>query len=74
MQFWDVEEKKEIIGIEVPNTTYFSWAPDGQHFVTATTAPRLRIDNGYRIWHYTGKMLFEYSAEKYELWEVINLV
>ncbi|VDM74323.1 unnamed protein product [Strongylus vulgaris] len=35
--------------IEVPNTTIFEWAPDGQHFLTATTTPRLRIDNGYRV-------------------------
>ncbi|VDK52945.1 unnamed protein product [Cylicostephanus goldi] len=52
MEFWDVEKKKQIVAlsiqIEVPNTTIFEWAPDGQHFVTATTTPRLRIDNGYR--------------------------
>ncbi|EFO85911.1 hypothetical protein GCK72_005539 [Caenorhabditis remanei] len=72
MEFWDVENKKEIISIEVPNTTLFDWAPDGQHFVTCTTAPRLRIDNCYRFWHYTGRMLAEthFDSPKEELWEV----
>uniref|UniRef100_A0A8R1I202 Eukaryotic translation initiation factor 2A n=1 Tax=Caenorhabditis japonica TaxID=281687 RepID=A0A8R1I202_CAEJA len=72
MEFWDVENKKEIISIEVPNTTLFDWAPDGQHFVTCTTAPRLRIDNSYRFWHYTGRMLAEthFDSPKEELWEV----
>ena len=26
------------------------WAPDGRHFLTATIAPRLNVDNGYQIW------------------------
>ena len=26
------------------------WAPDGRHFLTATVAPRLNVDNGYQIW------------------------
>jgi len=35
------------------------WSPDGIHFVTATTAPRLRIGNGYKIWHYSGALIHE---------------
>ncbi|EPB68811.1 hypothetical protein ANCCEY_12095 [Ancylostoma ceylanicum] len=56
----------------VPNTTLFEWAPDGQHFLTATTTPRLRIDNGYRLWHYSGKLINEvlYDSPNEELWEV----
>ncbi len=26
------------------------WAPDGRHFLTATVAPRLNVDNGYQIY------------------------
>ncbi|KAE9414966.1 hypothetical protein Angca_004391, partial [Angiostrongylus cantonensis] len=72
MEFWDVEKKKQIVAIEVPNTTLFEWAPDGQHFLTATTTPRLRIDNGYRMWHYSGKLINEVLCESSseELWEV----
>jgi translation initiation factor 2A len=71
MQFWNVDQKKEIVSIEVPNTTLFQWAPDGQHFLTATTAPRLRIDNCYRIWHYSGKLISEKLWGNTELWQVI---
>ncbi|KAK5980038.1 Eukaryotic translation initiation factor 2A [Trichostrongylus colubriformis] len=72
MEFWDMEKKKRIVAIEVPNTTLFEWAPDGQHFVTATTTPRLRIDNGFRMWHYSGKLVKEelYESPNEELWEV----
>jgi translation initiation factor 2A len=75
MEFWNTETREMINTFEVPSTTHFEWAPDGNHFVTATTAPRLRIGNGYRIWHYTAKCLMEQSYDeegkkKEELWQV----
>ncbi|CAG9534655.1 unnamed protein product [Cercopithifilaria johnstoni] len=71
MQFWDVEARREIVTMEAPNTTLLEWAPDGQHLMTATTAPRLRIDNCFRIWHYSGRLLYEnrYDSPS-ELWQV----
>ena len=27
-----------------------AWSPDGRHFLTATVAPRLRVDNGFQIY------------------------
>uniref|UniRef100_A0A914XLD1 Eukaryotic translation initiation factor 2A n=1 Tax=Plectus sambesii TaxID=2011161 RepID=A0A914XLD1_9BILA len=72
MEFWSVEHHKEIVKIEVPNTTLFEWAPDGQHFLTATTTPRLRIDNSYRLWHFTGRLLTEVLCpQNEELWQVL---
>ncbi|KJH48983.1 eukaryotic translation initiation factor eIF2A [Dictyocaulus viviparus] len=72
MEFWDVDKKKQIVAIEVPNTILFEWAPDGQPFFTATTTPRLRIASGYRMWHYSGKLVDEvlYDSPYEELWEV----
>jgi len=75
MEFWNVATKDMIDSFEVPSTTSFEWAPDGNHFTTATTAPRLRISNGYRIWHYTAKCLLNVSYDKEnekkeELWSV----
>ncbi len=32
---------------QASDSTQFEWCPDGVHFVTATTAPRLRVGNGY---------------------------
>uniref|UniRef100_A0A915EHV2 Eukaryotic translation initiation factor 2A n=1 Tax=Ditylenchus dipsaci TaxID=166011 RepID=A0A915EHV2_9BILA len=55
IEFWNVETKQKINTFEVPSTTAFEWAPDGNHFITATTAPRLRIANG---------------EKKEELWQV----
>lgn len=47
------------------------WCPDGEHFFTATTAPRLRMGNGFKVWHYSGALLHETSwFEGQELLEV----
>lgn len=56
---------------QAPDATHFSWCPDGEHIVTATCSPRLRVSNGYKIWHYTGSVLHKWDvAEGSELWEV----
>ena len=34
------------MSFQARDTTYFEWCPDGEHFVTATCAPRLRVSNG----------------------------
>lgn len=71
MEFWDTKKKTLISVIERPNTTLFSWASDGQHFLSATCAPRMRMDNGYTITHYTGKNIMDKNYESpNELWEV----
>ncbi|GFT38829.1 eukaryotic translation initiation factor 2A [Nephila pilipes] len=41
------------------NILIVQWSYDGEYILTATTSPRLRISNGYRIWHYTGSLLVE---------------
>ncbi|KAF3420850.1 hypothetical protein E2986_01016 [Frieseomelitta varia] len=64
--------KKLIAKTEAPDTTLLQWSPDGEHFMTATTAPRLRMSNGFKIWHYTGTLLYERPwNEQEELWEVL---
>lgn len=48
------------------------WAPDGEKILTATTAPRLRIGNGFKVWHYSGALLHETSwPEGQELLQVM---
>jgi len=37
--------------------------------MTATLSPRLRVDNGYKIWHYSGGLMHTKSVE--ELWQVV---
>ncbi|XP_072247916.1 eukaryotic translation initiation factor 2A [Leuresthes tenuis] len=71
MEVWDVKKYKQVSKPQAPDATHFSWSPDGEHIVTATCSPRLRVSNGYKIWHYTGSVLHKVDvAAGSELWEV----
>ncbi|XP_059187592.1 eukaryotic translation initiation factor 2A isoform X2 [Centropristis striata] len=71
MEVWDVKKYKQVSKPQAPDATHFSWCPDGEHVVTATCSPRLRVSNGFKIWHYTGSVLLQRDAvEGAELWEV----
>lgn len=48
----------KVATIEASNTSVCEWSPDGQYILTATTSPRLRVDNGIKLWHYSGKLIF----------------
>ena len=76
LNIWDFDKKKLISSTKVPETTGFDWCADGKHIVTCTTSPRLRVGNGYRLWHYTGSLLHELvgpndPAENIEIYEVV---
>ncbi|KAJ5118583.1 hypothetical protein N7526_010220 [Penicillium atrosanguineum] len=52
MDLYDMEKNfHKITTVEASNASVCSWSPDGQYILTATTSPRLRVDNGVRIWH-----------------------
>lgn len=54
------------------DVTFFQWSPDGEHILTATTAPRLRVSNGFKVWNYLGENKFTHMvpANNNELWQV----
>ncbi|CAG02136.1 unnamed protein product, partial [Tetraodon nigroviridis] len=71
MEVWDMKKHKQVSKPQAQDSTHFSWCPDGEHIVTATCSPRLRVSNGFRIWHYTGSVLHQQAAAAgSELWEV----
>lgn len=59
VEVWDVAKKKQISTIKAPDTTLLEWCANGETFITATTAPRLRVSNGFKVWHYSGALLHE---------------
>jgi len=70
MEMWNVDGRKMVAKPQAIDTTFMEWCPDGQHLVLATCAPRLRVGNGFKIWHYTGKELYTYDVPKnMELWQ-----
>lgn len=69
MDIYDCEKDfAKICTIEASNASVCQWSPDGKHILTATTSPRLRVDNGVRIWHAAGQLM--YNEEMNELYQV----
>ena len=55
MDIYDLEKDfAKISTIEASNASVCEWSPDGRHILTATISPRLRVDNGIRIWYANG--------------------
>ncbi|KAL8721422.1 MAG: hypothetical protein Q9225_001897 [Loekoesia sp. 1 TL-2023] len=70
MDIYDLEKNyQKICTIEASNASVCEWSPDGKHILTATTSPRLRVDNGVRIWHVGGGLM--YNQDLQELYHVI---
>uniref|UniRef100_A0A182IYZ9 Eukaryotic translation initiation factor 2A n=1 Tax=Anopheles atroparvus TaxID=41427 RepID=A0A182IYZ9_ANOAO len=61
IEIWDLVRRKKLTNYQAPDTTLLEWSPAGDKFLTATTAPRLRMANGFKVWHYSGALLGEYS-------------
>lgn len=55
----DLEKKKQLFTVKIPETSGLEWSADGKHFLTYTTTPRLRVNNGFRVWDYAGNLLHE---------------
>ncbi|RLV92159.1 hypothetical protein JA1_003419 [Spathaspora sp. JA1] len=58
----------KVVSFEASNTSVCEWSPCGRFILTATTSPRLRVDNGLKIWHATGKLI--YMKEYQELYSI----
>ncbi|KAK4690194.1 translation initiation factor 2A, partial [Lecanoromycetidae sp. Uapishka_2] len=69
MDIYDMEKDyQKLCTIEASNASVCEWSPDGKHILTATVSPRLRVDNGVRIWHVGGGLM--YNEELQELYHV----
>jgi translation initiation factor 2A len=62
---------ERVTTIEASNASVCEWSPDGAFILTATTSPRLRVDNGVRIWWVGGKLV--YKEEMNELYQVSHV-
>lgn len=69
MDIYDLgKDHQKVCTIEASNASVCEWSPDGKYILTATTSPRLRVDNGVRIWHVGGGLM--YNQELQELYHV----
>jgi translation initiation factor 2A len=69
MDIYDLEKDyRKICTIEGGNPSVCEWSPDSRYILTATTSPRLRVDNGIRLWHVGGGIM--YNEDMVELYHV----
>ncbi|KAL2815232.1 eukaryotic translation initiation factor eIF2A-domain-containing protein [Aspergillus cavernicola] len=69
MDIYDMDKNyNKITTVEAANSSVCRWSPDGQTILTATTSPRLRVDNGLRLWHISGALLYNEDID--ELYDV----
>ncbi|KAH9783196.1 eukaryotic translation initiation factor 2A [Citrus sinensis] len=64
MAFWDYVDGKQLGTTRAECSVTSEWSPDGRYFMTATTAPRLQIDNGIKIFHHNGSLFFKKMFDK----------
>jgi translation initiation factor 2A len=67
---YDLEkDNRKVCTIESGNPSVCEWSPDSRYIMTATTSPRLRVDNGVKLWHVTGGLV--YNEDMIELYTVL---
>ena len=64
LSFWDRKTLKCLGTVEAHMTVNYEWSPDSKYFLTAILFPRLRVDNGYRVWSCNGNLLLEEKMEE----------
>lgn len=48
----------KVVSFQASNTSVCKWSPDGRFILTATTSPRLRVDNSVKIWYFNGSLMY----------------
>ena len=64
LSFYDRKTLKCLGTVDAHMTVNYGWSPDSRYFLTAILFPRLRVDNGYRIWSCAGGLLHSERIEE----------
>ncbi|PWN28942.1 translation initiation factor eIF-2A, partial [Jaminaea rosea] len=56
---WDRQQlsKGKLFTFDASNSSVLEWSPCGEYLLCATLSPRLRVENGVKIWHCTGNLI-----------------
>ncbi|KAI9104693.1 eukaryotic translation initiation factor eIF2A-domain-containing protein [Phlyctochytrium arcticum] len=64
LDIWDRKTFKKLTTISAPNSSSCEWCPNGKHIMTTTLYRRLKVDNGIKIWHYTGVLVHKLDLKE----------
>ncbi|SBS87144.1 eukaryotic translation initiation factor eIF2A, putative, partial [Plasmodium ovale curtisi] len=71
ISIWNTSNKKEVTKTKSSCAVICEFFNDGKHFLTATTHPRLRVDNNIKIYKYNGLIVSKINFD--ELYNAIIL-
>lgn len=71
MDIWEASTKQKIATCKSNSAVSCLWAPDGKRILTGVLNPRLRVDNAYKVFKYTGEILNSVDYSDTELYEVL---
>ena len=54
MDFYEMTKRKKYGSATSHCAVAYGWSPDSRYFMTATLAPRMNVDNGFKIFKYNG--------------------
>lgn len=57
VDIYDRRTLNKVTTLDASNTSHCEWSPDGRFLLTATLSPRLRVDNGIKVWHCSGPLV-----------------
>nr|XP_019002979.1 translation initiation factor 2A [Kwoniella mangroviensis CBS 8507]OCF66440.1 translation initiation factor 2A [Kwoniella mangroviensis CBS 8507] len=64
VDIWDVSTRNKVAEFKASNSSHCEFSPCGQYILTATLSPRLRVDNGVKIWWCGGQLLHIQPVEE----------
>lgn len=64
LDIWDRQTCKKIASINCANASSCEWSPDGKYFMTSILYKRLKVDNGIKIYHYTGSLIYKHDCKE----------
>ena len=70
---WTLSDHVEVGNFKAYCTVGVEWSPDGNHIMTCSTFPRMKVDNEIKIYMPNGQLLCEKSYKEGELYEVMWL-
>jgi translation initiation factor 2A len=59
---WDRKTLDKVSTIRASNASQCEWSPDSRHLLSCTLHRRLKVDNGIRVWDYTGPLMQEINV------------
>ena len=61
---YDRRSLTKISTMDASNTSHCEWSADGKFILTATLSPRLRVDNGIKVWYLLGQLVHMQDCEE----------